>query len=471
MSPKPTSHGRIVGLETEFGCLVEPSREASEIVHRIRDWVFEGRRYGLIDLHERDWEEPAGNGGFLFSGGRLYIDMGHIEYCTAECATIADVVRQDRAGDRLLLHAIHSLGLTDRVQLFRNNIDHRTNATFGCHENYSMQRNAPLNEGNVLSLLTFLTLRVLFTGSGRVGSGGHRFGPKLPDSGVEFQISQRADYIENDFYEWVQQNRAIINTRDEPLADPRRYRRLHLLHGDTNVLPSALYLKTGATRLVLDLLELDDLPPLILADAVGTLKAISRQPSAPWRVTLADGSQADPVELLSRYRTRAAHHFAGRDQESDAILALWERVEIGLSHDLNGLVGVLDWVTKRHLLTTFRESEGLPWNDPWLEAQDLEYHHLDPDRSLGLALADMNGPWGPASEVDLSGFAAPLNTRAHLRSLAMKEIATTELAYSVDWHHVELQGRPSLKMPDPFDHTFTGFPAVTPDRNAPPATD
>src|SRR5579863_1259239 len=108
-----------------------------------------------------------------------------------------------------------------------------------------------------------------------------------------FQVSQRADYINNDLFEWVQWNRAIINTRDEPLSDPRKYRRLHLLHGDTNVLPSALYLKLGATRLVLDLFEADDMPEVVLADAVPALREISRHPEGPWRVTLGDGRAAD----------------------------------------------------------------------------------------------------------------------------------------------------------------------------------
>ena len=256
---------RITGLETEYGCMVGGA--GPKAVAQIRDWIFEHNRHGLIDRHDRGWDEPPGNGGFLFNGGRVYLDMGHMEYCTPECATVVDVVRYDRAGDRLLLNAVRELGLGGKVNFFRNNIDHHSGATFGCHENFSLLRAAPLTEKNILSLLSFLTLRLLFTGSGRVGTAHSLINPEEP--AVPFQISQRADYIENDFYEWVQHNRAIINTRDEPLADPRKYRRLHLIHGDTHVLPSALFLKIGATRLVLDLLEADDLPEMALADAVG----------------------------------------------------------------------------------------------------------------------------------------------------------------------------------------------------------
>jgi len=297
---------RITGLETEYGCLIEPPLDPRLTLEQIRDWLFENHRYGLIDQHDRDWDELAGNGGFLFNGGRVYIDMGHLEYCTPECATARDVVRYDRAGDLLLQEAVSALGLKTRVSFIRNNVDHYTGATFGCHENYSLERRAPLDEKNVLSLLAFLTLRVLFCGAGRVGSiRPTRFraeAPPSPDDAAPFQISQRADYIQNDFFEWVQHNRAIINTRDEPLADPRHYRRLHLIHGDTNVLPATLFLKVGATRLVLDLLDADELPNVVLHDAVTTLRALSRNLRPPWSVTLGDGRTADAHEVLDSFR-------------------------------------------------------------------------------------------------------------------------------------------------------------------------
>jgi len=437
---------RITGLETEYGCLV--GGLGSRVVAAVRDWIFEHQRYGLIDRHDRDWDEPPGNGGFLFNGGRVYLDMGHVEYCTPECATVTDVVRYDRAGDRLLLEAVKSLGVAEQVSFFRNNIDHHTGATFGCHENFSLLRAAPLTEKNVLSLLAFLTLRVLFTGTGRVGTAHSLVNPAEP--GVDFQLSQRADYIENDFYEWVQHNRAIINTRDEPLGDPRKYRRLHLIHGDTHVLPSALFLKVGATRLVLDLLEADDLPELTLADAVGTLRLLSRQIVPPWRVLLADGQTADAGELLGQFRERALRRFGGRDAETDAVLALWLRVETGLRDDLGSLVGLVDWVTKHHLLEAFRTSEKLEWNDPWLQAQDLEYHHIDPDRSLGLALADLDGPWAAGLDDPAALQQGPSNTRAAWRGEVMRRLAAGDAPYEIDWDGIKLGDEKMIPMPDPF---------------------
>ncbi len=455
MSAKARRPRRITGLETEYGCLVATPGEGPRLTHMVRDWIFENQRYGLVDLHDRGWDEAPGNGGFLFNGGRAYLDMGHMEYCTPECATTGDVVRYDRAGDLILLEAIAALGLGDRVSFIRNNIDHHSGATFGCHENFSLRRDAPLTEKNVLSLLTFLTLRLLFTGTGRVGGAALRdLDGSLLAERVPFQISQRADYIQNDFYEWVQQNRAIINTRDEPLADPKNYRRLHLIHGDTNVLPSALYLKIGSTRLILDLLEVDDLPEIILADAVRTLREVSRQPNPPWQVPLADGTRMDARDILSRFREHAARRFGGRDAETDAILALWGRVELGLAGNIDSLVGVVDWVTKRHLLEAFRAAEKLSWNDLWLEAQDLEYHQIDPARSLGLALADMNGPWadGWGRPDELS--TPPADTRAGPRSQWMRQIARGNKAYEVDWDTVQLDGHAPILLPDPFGLTL-----------------
>ena len=448
MSARAAKVRRITGLETEYGCMLEGA--GSRTISRIRDWFFDHQQYGLVDRHERGWEEPPGNGGFLYNGGRVYIDMGHLEYCTPECATLADVVRYDRAGDRMLLTAVKELDLAGSVHFIRNNIDHHTGATFGCHENYSLLRTAPLTVQNVQSLIAFLTLRVLFTGTGRVGE--KRLPGEVAKGDVDFQISQRADFIETELYEWVQHNRAIINTRDEPLADPRFYRRLHLLHGDTNVLPAALYLKIGATRLMLDLLEADELPRVVLADAVGTLRTLSRQVNAPWRVTLQNQSDADAVEVLSRFRQRAVTQFAGRDAETDAVLNLWARVEQGLTRDVNELVGVIDWVTKHHLLETFRREEKLRWNDPWLEAQDLEYHQIDPERSLGLALADLNGPWSAGLD-DVSLLTTPpADTRAAARSGLMRQIAAGQEPYEIDWHRIECNGGESILLLDPFKH-------------------
>jgi proteasome accessory factor A len=451
-SPRHYVSQRITGLETEYGCLVQPPARPQDILPRIRDWLFEEQRYGLIDLQPRGWDEPAGNGGFLFNGGRVYLDMGHMEYCTPECASALDVVRYDRAGDMLLLEAVRALHLEGQVSFIRNNVDHCTGATFGCHENYSLDRGVLLSERNARSLIAFLTLRTLFAGAGRVGSSRpnpYREEPFSCQDPVPFQISQRADFIMNDCFEWVQHNRAILNLRDEPLADRQRFRRLHLIHGDTNVLPSTLFLKVGATRLALDLLDANELPAFALADPVTSLRLLSRTLEPPWRVTLADGKSADALLLLNRYYRKARQLFHGRDAETDAILELWNRAVNGLAANPMSLVGVVDWVSKKYLLDAFCTRERLSLTHPWLESQDLEFHQIDPKRSLGLALTDGRGFWHPPN-LDRAKREAPMNSRAHARSRLMRELQGKSGSYSVDWAEVAGPNEQRALLPNPF---------------------
>ena len=446
---------RIVGLETEFGCLTNDPSGPPSAVGRVRNWIFEKNRFGLADMHQRDWDEPAGNGGFLFNGGRAYVDMGHLEYCTPECLSLIDLLRYDRAGDAILLQALKEMHLFDQVSFIRNNVDHYSGATFGCHENYLVRRSAPLTENNVLALLAFLTLRLLFAGSGRVGSTpGAELRGDLLRHGTDshFQISQRADYINNDLFEWVQFNRAIINTRDEPLADARKYRRLHLLHGDTNVLPTSLLLKVGTTALVLDLLELDRLPKIVLADAVMTFRNLSHQPDGPWLAPLADGRCANAVELLFQFFEAARSEFRGRDTETDVVLRVWEEVLSALATTRDILVGKVDWITKRWLFRQFMERENISWSDPWLKAQDLEFHHVDPARNLGFVLARTPMAWDlPTAEMTDAMRSAPVNTRAQARSRIMRLLKNQHIRYFVDWEVIDAEGVNSLNLLNPFD--------------------
>ena len=446
---------RIVGLETEYGCLSSDPAGPPAAVARVRNWMFEQNRFGLADMHQRDWDEPAGNGGFLFNGGRCYVDMGHLEICTPECLSLRDLLRFDRAGDAMLTAATHDLGLTERVSFVRNNVDYYSGATFGCHENYLVRRGAPLNEANVQSLLAFLTLRVLYTGAGRV-----RASPGAESRGdivkltaeSDFQISQRADYINNDLFEWVQFNRAIINTRDEPLADPRRFRRLHLLHGDTSVLPATLALKCGTSSLVLDLLEIDKLPPVALADAVLAFRTLSHQPDGPWLVPLADGREVSAVEVLRRFHLAAQQEFRGRDAETDTLLGVWDGVLTDLETNVENLVGIVDWVTKRWLYTQFLAQENLPWTDPWLRAQDLEFHAVDPARNLAWPLARTPEPWVISGEEQHAALLTPpADTRAAARSSLMHTLEKETFRFFVDWEVIDAEGTESLHLLDPFE--------------------
>jgi len=445
---------RIAGLETEYGCLTSDQSGPPNVVSRVRNWLFDKHRFGLSDTRQRNGDELGTSGGFLFNGGRAYVDMGHLEYCTPECLSLRDLLRYDRAGDALLLQALRQLKLGEQTGFIRNNIDHYTGATFGCHENYLLRRDAPLNEANVLSLLAFLTLRVLHTGAGRVGSSlGAEFRGDLrqPGADADFQISQRADYINNDLFEWVQFNRAIINTRDEPLGDAHRFRRLHLLHGDTNVLPAALALKVGATALVLDLLEADALPKVALADPVAALRELSHRPDGPWTALLADGSRASVVGLLAQYQASAQAAFGGRDRETDLVLAQWGQTLRQLQANPEALVGEVDWITKRWLFSRFVSREGICWSDAWLKALDLEFHHVDPARSLGLVLERTPPAWRVSrKEVAAALRQPPANTRARVRARLMRLLKEQPARCFVDWDLIDAEGLPPLVLQDPF---------------------
>ncbi len=450
---------RIAGIETEYGCLVNDAGESAERGEvwpvRVKNHLFKKLRAGVLDQHYRDYEEPPGNGGFLLNGGRFYLDMGHLEYATPECRSIRDLVACDLAGDAMIQGALEAMGVADRVSFLKNNIDHGTNATFGCHENYLMRRETEFTMENTAALLGFLATRQIFTGAGRVGQASpvaFEVDPLPPFDRVDFQISQRADHIVNDIYQWVQFNRAIINARDEPLADYRRYRRLHLLIGDSNMSPFATALKVGTTHLVLTLLEEDRLPQNVaLQDAVLSTRMISRActPAAP--VLRADGHPDTALGIQEKFLI-AAQSLAGRDAETDWLLGRWEWLLDALRRGATEeLLGAVDWVSKKWLLDTFRAEQGIAWGDPWLESLDLEYHNLNPLRGLFHALpaAGEAGLFNREAFVPAFLRTAPADTRAHARGLAVAHCVGTRTPCVINWDTITLAPDRTLSLPDP----------------------
>lgn len=450
---------RVVGLETEYGCLVstddrQGGPDAFPI--RVKNYLFKVARMGAIDLHYRDYEEPPGNGGFLLNGGRLYLDMGHIEYSTPECISLRDMVAFDCAGDYLLQSAVENMGLGERVSFLKNNIDHHTGATFGCHENYLMKRGAQFTPQVLSALLSFLATRQIFTGAGRVGQANplaFEFDHGRHDPPVHFQISQRADHIVNDIYQWVQFNRAIINARDEPLADYRKYRRLHLLIGDSNMSQYATALKVGTTSLVLDLLEEGIIPKRVgLLDAVQATRDISRDPHYRWVVRLESGQTRTALEIQRSFLGLAKHYLAGSDPENDWIIREWESVLDGLEQDPLTQVGKVDWLTKKWLLEMFMQQERIGWEDPWLQSLDLEYHNLDPRRGLCSALAEQGRQPHVVSPERVAYCASnpPTNTRAHARGIAVRHLRDQTCSYIVNWDSIAVENKDPLIMGNPF---------------------
>ena len=477
---------RIFGLETEYGLLVQhaqPDHSPAWFAHKLRDQIFHVQRRGVLDLHHRGHDEPPGNGGFLTNAGRIYLDMGHLEYASPECESLMDVVASDRAGDQVLQQAINELGWADTVSLIKNNIDHETDATFGSHENYLVTRRFPFTKRGLGPLVTFLVTRQIFTGSGRVGAASPQdawiqtdrllvpraaMGHRLDLNELPYQISQRADHIVNDFFEWVQQNRAIINTRDEPLADPNQYRRIHLLLGDSNMAEFATALKLGATGLVLQLIEEGHAPSgLDINEPVETLQEISQDQERQWLVRLQSGTTISAIDIQERFLAAAQEHCKGQDEETDWVLAQWEAVLQDLRGNYAKLVGRVDWASKLWLLEAYRESEQVNWHDPMLKSLDLEYHNLHPEKSLyyGLLQEGRVPRLTTDKAIDLAMEHAPRNTRASGRGELVKHLlssgppagpdaSTPEERffpdYVINWSIFQVRGRPPFPMPDPF---------------------
>ncbi len=450
---------RIYGLETEYGCLAQDDMSFSapeNISVKVKDHIFYKNNLGVMDIHHRGWDEPPGNGGFLFNSGRVYIDMGHIEYATPECTGLFDTVTSDKAGERILQRALADLGLKGQASFIKNNVDHFTGATFGCHENYLLRRDIPFSKVVIPKLLPFFVTRQIFTGAGRVGNHNEMFDYGIEDGkGIEYQISQRADYIVTEIYQWIQFSRSIVNSRDEPLADYTKYRRLHLLVGDSNMSEYAIALKIGTTAVMLSLVEGGHITEDIsLMDPVQALKDISRDQHFIWLVRLGAGRTISAVDIQRIYLSLAQKYLKGRDEELDWVIREWESVLDSLERDPMELIDRVDWVAKRSLLETFVEEEGVSWDDPWIVSLDLEYHNIDPENGLYYGLERGGGMRRVTTDeqIEKAIYNPPQNTRARGRAQAARKLSEKKLRrrYAIDWDSIYLEGDKYLDMKDPF---------------------
>ena len=447
---------RIYGIETEFGCLPpdsDPFLSPDFISVKTKDCVFYREGLGIVDIHYRGRDEPPGNGGFLFNGGRVYIDMGHVEYATPECSGLFDLVASDRAGELMVQRALEQLDLAKTASFFKNNIDHYTGATFGCHENYLVRRDVPFSQVLLPAMLPFFVTRQIFAGAGRVGchTDAFEYG-SAEDEGVSFQISQRADHIVTEIYQWIQFSRAIINTRDEPLADWGLYRRLHLLVGDSNMMEFATALKVGTTALVLQLLEEGIVPGIKLLDPVQAIRDISRDMSFRWEIQLEDGSYTTAAEVQREYLDLAERYLRGQDEEGDWVLVEWRFVIDGLTHDPGSLVDRVDWVAKKWLLERFMKEEGLDWHDTWVQSLDLEYHNLNAEKGLYFDLYRRGLVKRVVDDEQINQAIAnpPANTRAKARSQVMRALVGRKARYVIDWDSIYVEDEKYLNLDDPF---------------------
>lgn len=472
---------RILGLETEFGCLVQDESLGSDegVVERVKNLAF-GREHGLLDRHGHDsFFEPSESGGFLLNGGRLYVDAvgSHLEYATPECTSLVDVVTYEKAGQRLIQSLLQQLDWEDKVSIYNNSIDHFSGNTFGCHENYSLSDGGLASGRLVSSLVPFLVTRQIFAGAGR--AGGHRLTNQVkdshlrnlsrhpadymyldqiygvdPDSSVEFQLSQRADHILYVLSGRVRFHRALINPKWDDTHSLCRYPRLHLLFGEANASEYATALKMGTTALVLDLIEGGlDTSFVNLSDPIRTLKRVSRDPSWRWIVSRQKGGTILSVDLQRFYLKEALNHYAGRDEQTDWILREWEYVLDHLESDPMALAGRLDWVTKRKMLETFMETENVAWSDDVIFSLDMEYHNTDPQRGLFYALQDMGQTQRLSDERRIHHAInhPPANTRAAGRAHVIQGLMDQQQShYVIEWDGILADEDRVLLFENPF---------------------
>ncbi|CAN5160927.1 depupylase/deamidase Dop [soil metagenome] len=444
---------KVMGIETEYGISssahgdFNPVLASSMLINsyagdlrRIR-WDYEQESplrdaRGFEPVQERQpTEEDLGLANvILTNGARYYVDHAHPEYSTPECATPRELVVHDKAGERILERSLASvadlLPPGERLSIYKNNTDGKGNS-YGCHENYLVARSLPFAR-LVRDLTPFFVTRQIFTGAGKVGTEGSR----ADEGRIPFQISQRADFFEAEVGLETTLKRPIINTRDEPHADPEKYRRLHCIGGDANLCEVALFLKVGTTAIVLKMIEDELLPDLSLEEPVPALHAVSRDPSCRELVRLRDGRRIRALELQWEYLDHAKKFVkeAEATPENAEVLAWWEAVLAGIEEEPLSLHRELDWVAKFRLLEAYRERDRLDWRDAKLAMIDLQYHDVRRGRGLyhRLAGAGKVERLTTDEEIERAVVEPPEDTRAYFRGRCVARYAHSIAAASWD---------------------------------------
>ncbi len=444
---------KVIGTETEYGISAlgapdfNPVLSSSLLIstyagslRRIR-WDYEqesplrdARGFEPVQMREPAEEDLGLANVILPNGARYYVDHAHPEYSTPECAGPLDLVAHDKAGERVLerslseLHRILPPG--QRIGIYKNNTDGKGNS-YGTHENYLVERKTPF-ASIVRDLTPFLVSRQVFTGAGKLGAEA-----SWDERGrSDYQLTQRADFFEAEVGLETTLKRPIINTRDEPHADPDKYRRLHVIIGDANMCEVATYLKVGSTALVLKMIEDEFLPDLSLANPVASLHEISRDITCTATVRLADGRRLSAVQLQWEYLDRAKKYVEQEDAMpgNADLVQRWEAILTGLEEQPLSLHRELDWVAKYRLLEGYRDRDGLDWSDPRLRLIDLQYHDVRRDKGLYYRLEASGKVERLVSEqeIERAVMEPPEDTRAYFRGRCIARFPEAIAAASWD---------------------------------------
>ncbi len=435
---------RIFGLENEYGVTctfrgqrrLSPDEVARYLFRRVVSW---GRSSNV----------------FLRNGARLYLDVGsHPEYATPECDNVVDLVAHDKAGERilegLLVDADRRLreeGIAGDIYLFKNNTDSAGNS-YGCHENYLVGRHGEF--GRLADILIpFLVTRQIICGAGKV---------LQTPRGAVYCVSQRAEHIWEGVSSATTRSRPIINTRDEPHADAERFRRLHVIVGDSNMSETTMLLKVGSTDLVLRMVEAGIvLRDMTLDNPIRAIREVSHDMTGRSRVRLANGREMSALEIQWEYLNRAKDFTEknGVDPVSTRVLEMWERALTAIEDgNLDKIAREIDWVTKYQLIERYRAKHDLPLSAPRIAQLDLAYHDVHRGRGL-YYLLQKNGAVDRVT-TDLRIFEAksipPQTTRAKLRGEFIRRAQEKRRDFTVDWVHLKLndQAQRTVLCKDPF---------------------
>ena len=395
---------KVLGIETEYAVScrnpdVNPMAASTILVNAfghnasaVRAWDFVGETPGVDarDVWDASAEYPRVESMManviLVNGARYYVDHAHSEVSSPECSSPSQVVLYDRAGDAVIRESmervLRDLGPSMEITTHKNNSDGKGNS-YGCHENYLVDRRVPFSSFQKF-MTTHLVTRQVFAGAGKVGVEMARTG----ETRVAFQLSQRADFFEEEVGLETTIRRPIINTRDEPHADPVKYRRLHVITGDANMSEFATWLKVGTSALVLSCIEDGGIPDaLSIVDPVTSIRLISHDVSLMSRVELVDGTSLTALDVQQRLAESVATWLDTVDDdtvegEGRTILAEWVRVLDSLRHDQDSVADIVDWVAKRRLCEGIARRSQAGWDDPRVKLVDIQYHDLRPDKCL-----------------------------------------------------------------------------------------
>ena len=437
---------RIFGIENEYGVTctfrgqrrLSPDEVARYLFRRVVSW---GRSSNV----------------FLENGARLYLDVGsHPEYATPECDSPLQAVEHDKAGERILEDLVraaeerlHDEGIAGDISLFKNNTDSAGNS-YGCHENYLVAR---VGEFQRLAdaLIPFLVSRQVFAGAGKV---------LQTPRGAIFSLAQRAEHIWEGVSSATTRSRPIINTRDEPHADAERFRRLHVIVGDSNMNEFTAWLKVATCDLVLRMLEEQSvIRELTLDNPIRAIREISHDVTGTTPVRLASGRELSALQIQQAYLERVERFVQSSypgDDDAKLVLAEWRRVLEQLADDPMQLGTELDWVAKYRLIDAYRARHDLPLADARVAMVDLAYHNVARDRGLYYLLERQGRVRRMLDEdaVSVAKEQAPPRTRAALRGRFVRQAKARRRDYTVDWVHLKLndQAQRTVLCKDPFTY-------------------